>query len=114
VRERFTAFVDRHEAAWELAMAALAVAFVVVGFLADAPDASQSYAVIDFFLTGIFVAEFATRFWASHSRLGYLRGHWIDLVALIPTIRGIRVLRLLRLLRLVRAFSGLFRFVSQL
>jgi len=114
MRDRFLAFVERHETAWELAMAVLAVAFVVVGFLADDPGASPVYAVIDAPLTGIFVAEFGSRFGASHDRIGYLRGHWIDVVALIPTVRGVRVLRLLRLLRLVRAFSGLFRFVSQL
>lgn len=35
-------------------------------------------------------------------------------MALVPSVRGIRVLRVLRLLRLVRAFTGVFRFVSQL
>ena len=60
-------------------------------------------------MTAIFVAEFATRFAASYDRAGYLRGHWIDLVALIPVAREVRVLRLLRLLRLVRAFAGVYR-----
>jgi hypothetical protein len=35
VRRRFNDFVARHEVAWELTMAALAVAFVVVGFVSD-------------------------------------------------------------------------------
>ncbi len=48
----------------------------------------------------------------------YLRGHWVDLIALIPVIPALlgnpsldllRFLRLLRLLRLVRVFSGVYR-----
>lgn len=113
-RDQFLAFVGRHEAAWELTMAGLAVAFVVVGFLGDEPGAPPVYAVIDTVLTGAFVAEFASRFAASRDRLAYIRGHWIDLVALVPSVRGVRLLRLLRLLRLVRAFTGVFRFVSGL
>jgi Ion transport protein. len=64
---------------------------------------------VDLGLTIIFVAEFASRFAASFDRVAYLRGHWIDLFALIPAVRGVRVLRLLRLLRLLRAFAGLYR-----
>lgn len=95
-------------------MAVLAIAFVVVGFLAEEPDASPVYGMVDLALTVVFVAEFTSRFLASFDRRGYVRGHWIDLVALVPTIRGIRVLRVLRLLRLVRVFTGVFRFVSHL
>jgi hypothetical protein len=32
VRERFNALVTRHEVAWELVMAGLAIAYVGVGF----------------------------------------------------------------------------------
>ncbi len=60
-------------------------------------------------LTVVFAAEFASRLAASHDRAGYLRGHWIDLLALVPVARGLRVFRLLRLLRLVRAFAGVYR-----
>jgi voltage-gated potassium channel len=62
----------------------------------------------------VFAAEFTTRIAASRDRRAYLRGHWIDLVALIPTVRGLRVLRLLRLLRLVRAFAGIYRVLNHL
>jgi voltage-gated potassium channel len=109
IRDRYLAFIDRHDIAWELSMAALAVAFVAVGFLADDPGASPAYGAIETVLTIIFVAEFATRIAASHNRIGYLRGHWIDLVALVPVAREVRLLRLLRLLRLVRAFAGIHR-----
>jgi voltage-gated potassium channel len=113
-RARFLSFVDRHEMAWELTMAALAVAFVVVGFLSDEPGSSGAYGSIEIALTALFVAEFGARFLASYDRTRYLRGHWIDLVALVPVARGLRLARLLRLLRLVRAFAGVFRVVARL
>src|SRR5258706_10421187 len=112
LRERFNAFVAAHESAWELAMAGLAILFVAVGFAADDPGAPALLDSLDWILTGIFALEFGSRFLASHDRRAYLRGHWIDLVALVPAVRGLRVARLLRLLRLVRAFAGLYRFVS--
>ncbi len=111
MRERFNAFVVRHEVPWELTMAVLAILFVVVGFASDdaGPGLAPSLEAIDLALTAVFVAEFTSRFLASHDRLGYLRGHWIDLVALIPSGRGLRLLRLVRLLRRVRAFAGIYR-----
>jgi voltage-gated potassium channel len=105
MRERYLAFIARHEAAWELTFAALAIVFVIVGF---AEETSLTVGV-ELALTAIFVGEFGSRFAASHDRGAYLRGHWIDLLALIPTTRGARLLRLLRLLRLVRAFAGIAR-----
>jgi voltage-gated potassium channel len=105
VRERYLALIARHEAAWELTFAALAIVFVIVGF---AEETNLTVAV-ELVLTAIFVAEFGSRFAASFDRAAYLRGHWIDLLALIPTTRGARLLRLLRLLRLVRAFAGIAR-----
>ena len=90
-------------------MAALAIAFVVVGFAAENADASSPLPVVDLALTAVFVAEFSARFLSSFDRAAYLRGHWIDLLALIPSVRGFRLLRLLRLLRLVRAFAGMYR-----
>lgn len=114
LRDRFNEFVQNHEVAWELAMAALAAAFVAVGFASEEDSPSGSLAIADAALTGIFVAEFGVRFAAARDHLAYLRGHWIDLVALVPTIRGFRLLRLLRLLRLVRAFAGTYRALARL
>lgn len=110
-RERFNGFVARHEIAWELAMGALAVLFVALGFLIDeAPAASRpELEALEWGLTGLFVLEFGARLLAAHDRGRYLRGHWIDLVALAPPVRAARVLRLLRLLRLVRTFAGVYR-----
>jgi voltage-gated potassium channel len=111
VRRAFNTFVDRHEVAWELGMAALAIAFVIIGFAIDAADAATRplLELADTALTVVFATEFTSRFLAAWDRRAYLRGHWIDLVALVPVARGVRVLRLLRLLRLIRAFAGIFR-----
>jgi voltage-gated potassium channel len=113
-RDRYLAFIGRHDIAWELTMAALAVAFVVVGFAVDGADANSRPALetTELVLTALFAAEFGTRFLASYDRIGYLRSHWIDLVALIPAGRGLRIFRLVRLLRLVRAFAGVYRAAS--
>jgi voltage-gated potassium channel len=110
VRARFNAFVERNEVAWELTMGFLAVVFVVVGFAGEGngSDAALMRSV-DLGLTAIFAAEFAVRLAASFDRSAYLRGHWIDLVALIPAARQFRILRLLRLLRLVRTFASVYR-----
>jgi voltage-gated potassium channel len=109
LRDRFNAFVSDHEVAWELSMALLAVAFVATAFIED-----PALEPIEWTLTGIFAAEFATRFLAARDRLQYLRGHWIDLIALVPAVRGVRLLRLLRLLRLVRVFAGTYRALGHL
>jgi voltage-gated potassium channel len=113
LRDRYTASIARHEVAWELTFAALAIIYVVLGFAADdAPaDLQPTLFAVDVTITTIFVVEFATRIYASRDRRGYLRGHWVDLVALVPfgAIRGLRIARLLRLLRLVRAFAGVNR-----
>jgi voltage-gated potassium channel len=109
-RDAFNRFFVTHEVAWELGMAALAIVYVALGFIVDDATAEQpEIAAAELVLTGIFVAEFASRILAACSRLDYLKGHWIDVIALAPPIRIARPLRLLRLLRLVRAFAGIYR-----
>lgn len=114
VRDRYNAFIARHEIAWELTFAILAIVFVVVGFASDTapPERRGLFEALDLALTVVFLLEFSTRLWAAESRRGYLRGQWIDLVALVPVVRGVRVFRLVRLLRLVRAFAGFGRVLS--
>lgn len=104
---RVNAFIARHNIAWELAMAGLAIVFVGVGFL----DETDLTIATERVLTTIFAVEFVGRLTVAPDRWGYVRAHWIDLVALLPTTRA---LRLLRLLRLLRASAGLFRALSQL
>jgi voltage-gated potassium channel len=112
LRDRFNGFIERHDIAWELAMALLAIVYVAVGFALD-DSAFQSMAptleATELILTVTFALEFACRFAATKSHGAYLRGHWIDLLALAPAGRGLRILRVLRLLRLVRAFAGIYR-----
>ncbi len=103
--DRYRRFIEDHEAAWELAFAALAIAFVLIGFV----EADGWVVTLEWLLTAIFAAEFFSRLAVAPSRSAYLRVHWIDVLALVPPVRGLRVLRLLRLLRLVRAFAGVGR-----
>jgi voltage-gated potassium channel len=111
IRSSFNRFIERHSVAWELGMAGLAIAFVVIGFASDlAPAEYQAtLGAADLILTVVFIAEFASRFLASESHVAYLKSHSLDLVALMPIARGLRIARLLRLLRLVRAFTGVSR-----
>jgi voltage-gated potassium channel len=96
-------------------MGALAAAFVTIGFASDSASAEMAPTLVfaELALTAIFVAEFTTRLAASHDRRRYLRGHWIDLIALWPSVREVRLLRLLRLLRLIRTFAGIYRALTR-
>jgi voltage-gated potassium channel len=106
-RPRYRRFVARHEVVWELSFAALALLFVLIGVV---PAEEATWVIpVEWALTLVFAAEFFSRLWAAGSRRAYVRGHWIDVVALVPPTRGLRVLRLLRLLRLIRAFAGFAR-----
>ncbi len=115
-KERYTAFVARHEVAWELTFAALAVVFVALAFAPFEPGSGTETTIlaIEWLITGIFIAEFSSRLWAATSRRDYLRGPWIDLVSCIPPVPWVRFFSLLRLLRLVRAFAGVGRALGTL
>lgn len=108
---RYNLFIARHEIAWELGMGFLAIVFVALGFAIDQVGEGQrpELEALEIGLTIVFLLEFVTRITAAFDRVQYLRGHAIDLIALVPPVRAARVLRLLRLLRLVRAFSGVYR-----
>ena len=110
VRVRYRDFVARHEVAWELGFAALAVFFVALAFVPFEEGSHRRVDVsLEWIITGSFIAEFASRLWAAETRRAYVRGHWIDLFSCIPPTRWFRMFRLLRLLRLVRAFAGVGR-----
>lgn len=111
MRDRFNTFVLRHEVAWELTMGFLAIIYVAVGFAQDDPSNATSSLLfpIESALTVLFIAEFSSRFLASRDRRQYLRGHWIDVLALLPVARGLRIARLFRVLRLTRFFAGTYR-----
>ena len=42
MRDRYNAFIDRHEIAWELAMGFLAIIYVAVGFAVEEVDAATA------------------------------------------------------------------------
>jgi voltage-gated potassium channel len=110
VAGRINAFVDRHEVAWELSFAGLAIFFVALGFIEPTdPEELRAIYAVEWAITIIFACEFSLRLWAAPVRRGYLAGHWVDLVSLVPPARWMRPFRLLRLLRLVRAFAGISR-----
>jgi voltage-gated potassium channel len=99
-RAAINQFVKGHELAWDLAMAALALAYIALGLFEDHPYGALNVHTVTPFeigITAIFLAEFAVRFYAAPSRAQYLRRHWIDLLALLPSIRYLRFLRLGRL-----------------
>jgi voltage-gated potassium channel len=108
-RDRYTAFIARNEIAWELAMAAITIAWVVVSFGFEAQSDTPAIVAFDIAVWIILGAEFISRLVASRDRAAYLRGHWIDAIALIPAARALRLVRLFRLIRLVRAFAGVYR-----
>ena len=94
-------------------MGFLAVIYVAAGFALDDPAmvAQPLLPLLESALTVVFVTEFVTRFAASRDRARYLRGHWVDVLALLPVARGLRIARLLRVLRLTRLFAGTYRSV---
>ena len=98
--------------AWELAFGGLAVLYVGLGFAADdaPPSIKPTLSAAEAVVTAIFVAEFLSRFLGSYDRRAYIRGHWIDVVALLPFARWLRLLRLLRTFAAVhRALSNMER-----
>ena len=95
---RVSAFVDQHDTAWELGMAALAVIYLALSFTIDEGKGAPTLVVGT--LAALFLAEFTVRFWDAPSRRGYLKGHWLDLISCFPLVGGLRSVRILRLLRL--------------
>lgn len=103
-RVRINDFVESHALAWEIAMATMTLVYVVVAFIDDR-SAVAVVSGITIALSLIFLAEFSVRCWASTSRVGYLRGHWPDLVTCIPAVGPLRLFRMLRLVGIIR-FAG--------
>jgi voltage-gated potassium channel len=118
-RGRIDAFVARHQLAWDLTMAGIALVYIGIGALQDRPLGAVDdhfLALAEAAITIAFVAEFALRLYAAPSRRAYLLGHWIDLLALLPAIRWLRVARLASVLRMTRILrlGVLVRLLAQL
>ncbi len=103
LRTSINEFFVRYDIAWEALMAALVIVWLVAN--ERPPGALTEFLTVS--ITLVFAVEFAVRFLASFDRLTYFKGHWIDLVTLVPALRGFRLLRLLGLLRHIRATRGL-------
>jgi hypothetical protein len=102
VRVGYVAFIARHALRWDLAMAALAVVFVVFGAAGERLGGSIGSFLLtgQWLLTFVFVAEYGTRLAAAVDRRAFAIGHPVELVALIPPLRAVRMLGLLRYLGL--------------
>ncbi len=99
-------FVRKHELAWDLSMAGLALVYIAAGLFEDHPYGSlnlQTVVPVEIGITFVFLAEFSLRFYGAGSRLRYLKHHWIDLLALLPAIRYFRFLRIGRLIYVLQA-----------
>lgn len=80
--------VERHEVAWELAFAALAIVFVALGFVEPGnPAELETVVAIEWAITAVFAVEFALRLWAAPHRAVHFKAHLIDLVSLVPPTR---------------------------
>ena len=72
-------------------------------------EISRMLGIIDNVICGVFLFDFAQRFYKAESKLAFMKWGWIDLVSSIPTLdfmRAGRALRLIRLLRILRAFRS--------
>jgi hypothetical protein len=66
IRDTFNRWFVTHEVAWELAMAALAIVYVALGFIVDdATAARPEIEAAELVLTAVFAAEFVSRILAS-------------------------------------------------
>src|SRR5262249_11840387 len=100
----------------------LALVYLLVGFVEDHPVGGwdeQHLAPVELTITIVFLLEFTLRLFAAESRRAYVRHHWIDLLALLPSVRALRFLRLARRVYLLQAarvlgLGVLVRFVTQL
>ncbi len=99
-------FVYRHDLAWTLTMVVLALLYLLLAIVEEKnyPAVGTPVQVGINGITAVFLLEFGIRFYAAPSRWHYLKYHWIDLLAVIPSARFLRILGLARLTILLRLF----------
>jgi len=105
IRKRINWFFHRYEVPWTLFMAALALVYITLSLVEERPYGLLSTDTVQLSLnviTAIFLAEFVVRISAAPSRWRYFKRHWIDLLAVLPSMRFLRVLGLARLVILLR------------
>jgi len=85
------------------------IALMIDTFMKLPPEVSRMLTLIDNIICGVFLFDFAQRFYKSENKLKFMKWGWIDLVSSIPSLdfmRAGRALRLIRLLRILRAFRS--------
>jgi voltage-gated potassium channel len=111
LRDGINALFRRYELPWTLFMAVLALLYVGLGTIEEQARPILAPSLVDLTLnliTALFVTEFLMRLYAAPSRWHYVKRHWFDLLAVLPSLRFLRLLGLarlailLRLLRIVR------------
>lgn len=86
--------------AYQAVFGVLAVAAVVLLLLPTTSAAEVANLVV----WAVFVIDYVVALWAAPDRLRYVRGHLLELVAILPVdfLRAARALRVLRLVRVLR------------
>lgn len=85
------------------------VALVLDTLITFPSEVSRMLTLIDNLICGVFLFDFAYRFYQAEDKLSFMKWGWIDLISSIPTLdfmRAGRALRLVRLLRILRAFRS--------
>jgi voltage-gated potassium channel len=108
VRERASRTLA--SAPYQLLFGALAVVAVVLLIL----PASSMAEVTNLIVWALFVADYAAGLWVAPDRRRFVKGHLLELVAILPidflrAARALRVLRLIRVLRLGIVFGRTYR-----
>jgi voltage-gated potassium channel len=126
VRLKLRAVLERYEILLDIVMALLACAYIVIGEFNDGLFGYRASALsigVELAITAIFVVEYASRLYAAHDRMRFVRTHILELLSLISTLRllrGLQFLRILRFLRIARlatlshAFARLMRAMRSL
>jgi hypothetical protein len=98
IRVGYLDFIARHALRWDVALAGLAVLFVISGTAGERLGGAVGGFLFaaQWALTILFVAEYGTRLAASTDRRDFVMAHPAELVALVPQLRAVRVLALLR------------------
>ena len=95
-RQAVLAYRQQHRLGWEVTMSALAVAFVTIGLVADrmldGPGGLIGFVLT--LMTAVSVAEYLVRLGVAFDRAAFVRGHLIELAAIVPPLRALRVLSL--------------------
>jgi small-conductance mechanosensitive channel len=101
------------------ALAAVSIALLVIDFTVQLrPFWTQVIYIVDFAICIVFAADFATELKFEKNKLGYLKFHWVDLLAMVPAYAFVYLesfaligasLRSLRFIRLARFIAVVIR-----